>query len=65
MKSIRLLPEQLKSCAQVFLAVLREIFDEAAYDRFLERNQLASSTASYAAFCRERESGQAPKPRCC
>ena len=55
----------LFNAARIALATLREIFDEAAYERFLDRNQLASSTASYAKFCRERESGQAPKPRCC
>ena len=55
----------LFNAARIALATLREIFDEAAYERFLDRNQLACSTASYAEFCRETESGQAPKPRCC
>ena len=38
----------LFNAARIVLATLREIFDEAAYERFLDRNQLASSTASYA-----------------
>ncbi len=48
----------------VFGAALREIFDESAYARFLQRNRLTSSGAAYAAFVRER-SGSRPKPRCC
>ncbi len=51
--------------ARMVLAVLREIFDEAAYARFLHRTQMASSTAAYAAFCREREAGKNRAHRCC
>lgn len=46
-------------------AVLREIFDEAAYDRFLCRKQIASSPASYAAFRREFEEAKTRRPKCC
>ena len=46
-------------------AALREIFDESAYLRFLERHKIASSCAAYAAFLRERELAQARRPRCC
>jgi hypothetical protein len=56
---------RLKQAAQILLATLREIFDEAPYARFLRRTQTASSPAAYAAFCRERESGQARRPKCC
>ena len=42
---------------------LREIFDEAAYARFLARHQLANSPAAYAHFLEERD--PARKPRCC
>jgi len=49
----------------LLLATLREIFDESSYERFLEQKQLASSAASYAEFCREREPGQLRRPRCC
>ena len=55
---------RLKQAARILVTTLREIFDEAAYTRFLQRTQMASSPAAYAAFCRERES-RAPKPRCC
>jgi hypothetical protein len=47
------------------LAVLKEIFDESAYARFLTRNQLTPSRASYAAFQNEHQHGQARRPRCC
>ncbi len=46
-------------------AVLREIFDEAAYDRFLCRKQIASSPASYAAFRQEFEEAKTRRPKCC
>ena len=57
--------EQLKSCAQIFLATLQEIFDESAYARFLEQKQLLSSRPAYAAFLRENEAAKARRPKCC
>jgi hypothetical protein len=45
--------------------VLREIFDESAYARFLERRQLATSPQAYAEFLRENERSRARRPRCC
>ena len=54
----------LKKAFRVLIGVLREIFDEAAYARFLERNHMSSSSTAYEAFWRERESTR-PKPRCC
>ena len=65
MKSIRLLAEQLNLCFQIFLAALREIFDESAYSRFLSQRQLASSRAAYASFRQEYEVTKARRPRCC
>jgi len=53
-----------KKAVMIFFSALREIFDEAAYTRFLQRTRMASSPAAYAAFWSERES-KAPKPRCC
>ncbi len=46
-------------------AALREIFDESAYLRFLERHQMASSCTAYAAFLHENELAKARRPRCC
>jgi hypothetical protein len=54
----------VRSALRILISTLREIFDEAAYTRFLERTQMASSPSAYAAFWRERENN-APKPRCC
>jgi hypothetical protein len=46
-------------------AAFREIFDESAYARFLDRKKMASSREAYAAFCREYEGAKARRPRCC
>jgi hypothetical protein len=48
-----------------FMATLREIFDEAAYSRFLERAGTVSSSAAYAAFRREFEEVKVRRPKCC
>jgi len=55
---------RMKYIVRILMGTLREIFDEAAYTRFLERTHMDSSPAAYAAFWREREA-KAPKPRCC
>lgn len=64
MKMIRI-SGQLKSCARIFLAVLREIFDESAYARFLNQRRLTASREAYASFRREYEMTKARRPRCC
>ena len=51
--------------ARIVLAILREIFDEAAYDRFLRRTQMASSPGAYAAFRQEFEEAKTRRPKCC
>jgi hypothetical protein len=50
---------------RVIVAVLREIFDESAYERFLAQRQLTSSAAAYSSFCHERDHSRARHPRCC
>lgn len=45
--------------------VLREIFDESAYARFLERCQLVSSREAYGEFLREGQAARERRPRCC
>lgn len=55
----------LRRALRVALSVLREIFDESAYDRFLVRNHAVRSVASYREFLREREGVAARRPRCC
>jgi len=55
----------LRRVGTILLAMLREIFDESAYVRFLSRHGLTSSVEAYAAFVREAEIVKARKPRCC
>ncbi len=50
---------------RTFLAILREVFDESAYKRFLQSSHIPSSPAAYAAFWREREARFARRSRCC
>jgi len=57
--------KQLSGVFRSVLAVLREVFDEAAYDRFLLRTHTARSVSSYREFLREREAALTRKPRCC
>jgi hypothetical protein len=56
---------RLSKATRLVWAALREIFDEAAYSRFLRRAGMPSSRAAYAAFCDERECSSARRPRCC
>jgi hypothetical protein len=61
--------KKLSSLSQRTLAiigsVLREIFDESAYARFLERRQLTTSPAAYAEFLAESRQQRERRPRCC
>ena len=57
--------KRLKNATRILVCVLREVFDEAAYTRFLERNKMPSSPTAYLAFWRDRESTVARRTRCC
>ncbi len=57
--------ERIRRAVDVLVAALREIFDEAAYERFLVRHELVPSTESYADFCREHQQGKVRQARCC
>ena len=50
---------------RVLVAALQELFDEAAYQRFLDRSRLESSPKAYAIFRQEIEQAQSRRPRCC
>jgi hypothetical protein len=52
-------------CFEMFVAILQEIFDESAYERFLIRTQLKSSRSAYKLFQQENEQSKSRKPRCC
>jgi len=49
----------------VLRAALQEIFDESAYQRFLDRYHLPSSVHTYALFQQENEQTKSRRPRCC
>lgn len=55
----------IASAARMLISALREILDENAYARFLERAKMQSSREAYAAFCREREVMKSHTHRCC
>jgi DNA-directed RNA polymerase subunit N (RpoN/RPB10) len=46
-------------------AVLREIFDEAAYERFCARESLIANKNSYRRFLRYNDQSKPPKIKCC
>ena len=48
---------------QMLRAVLREIFEESAYERFCRREGVPRSRDSYARFLRQASSR--PKVKCC
>jgi hypothetical protein len=51
--------------ASLIQAILQEIFDESAYQRFLDRTRLQSSSNAYATFRKENEQAKSRRPRCC
>ena len=55
----------MKRALQLFWATLREIFDEAAYERYLRRTGSPTSVASYANFLEASRQNRERKPRCC
>jgi hypothetical protein len=55
----------LINLGRLLWATLQEIFDEAAYARFLQRAEVASSAEAYAAFRREFEEARVRRPKCC
>ncbi len=56
---------KLRHIMNTLAAVLREVFDESAYARFLARTQAVRSRESYAAFLREIECRKHSTPKCC
>ena len=58
-------PTWVVGVTRLLLSVLREIFDESAYSRFLARHQLRSCPRAYAAFLSEQEGIRARRLKCC
>lgn len=57
--------ERLLQGASIFIASLREIFDESAYARFLRRTHSVPSCQAYAAFQGELDAVRHRRPKCC
>ena len=53
---------KLRQAGATLAAVVREIFDESAYRRFLQCSGRTSSRAAYREFLRQK---QEPRARCC
>jgi hypothetical protein len=47
------------------VSIVREIFDESAYERFLKREKLTYGDKTYAAFLREQGELKGRRPKCC
>ena len=58
-------PTWFVAATTLLLSALREIFDEAAFSRFLARNGMTACPRTYAAFLREQEGIKARRPKCC
>ena len=56
---------RLRGALRLAYAILREIFDENAYTRFLERSGSERSRESYEQFLREMQTRQERRARCC
>jgi hypothetical protein len=50
---------------RILRAVLREVFEEAAYERFCAQKQVGACRASYALFLQETDRARQQKIRCC
>jgi hypothetical protein len=55
----------VRSVFSLLMVVLREIFDESAYQRFLSRKGMVPSASAYAAFLHEMQHVKERRPRCC
>jgi hypothetical protein len=61
----RAILEAIARALAVLVEILKEIFDESAYQRFLNRSELHSSSQAYAMFLKENEQAKSRRPRCC
>ena len=59
------LTDTSRSVFSIARAVLREIFDEAAYARYLKREGIGGSCEAYQSFLREQEQRTSKPTRCC
>lgn len=59
------LQDAVVGCARLVWMMLREIFDERAYDRYLLRTDTSRGGESYRAFSSECSAQRAGSARCC
>jgi hypothetical protein len=59
------LMQRVSIVVRTFVEVLREIFDENAYARFLAEHGMTSSKKAYAQYLRESGLTRERRPRCC
>jgi hypothetical protein len=64
-KAERVADAAIRQIFEILRSALREIFDESAYARFLERQAVPSSREAYADFLREGQAARERRPRCC
>jgi hypothetical protein len=57
--------EITRNAASLLVCILREIFDENSYARFLARAGRASSAEAYAEFVHQEAHLRERRPRCC
>ena len=57
--------EKLRTAARLLLLTLREIFDENAYQRFLDREHAVVSRESYARFIKSTHAEKQRTVKCC
>ncbi len=50
---------------RIIRAILREVFEESAYERFCAREKVGMGCESYALFLQETDRARQKKVRCC
>ncbi len=65
MIAARVFAKRFRHVLGIIRATMGEIFEESAYDRFLDRHGVKSSREAYAQFLRESEGSRGRRVRCC
>ena len=64
-RGIRVFRGWARSCVMNLAEALREIFDEAAYARFLRSEGVENSREAYGRYLRVSAGARERRPRCC
>lgn len=65
MRGTEVVSAAMERVMRMVCMVLREIFEESAYARFLQRHGMRSSREAYAGFLRESQQSREKRARCC